>query len=188
MAPFARAVVAGGLLAAALTGARLVDGPAAAQAPGDPTGLLAAAVLDSGDVGLDGQRPAMAERATVFVLELAAPPACAGGDVYGFLLDADRDPATTAGPAEAAWDDLGPDAAVLGVCDPSTGELRQPAGYDLAVAPAETRTAVTITVPNVLMSSLDFDWLAFAQRGQALDRVPGHGAHGRYRPAEQALP
>jgi hypothetical protein len=116
----------------------------------------------------------VANRQVVLRIDLAAAPRCApGGDaaVYGFLIDADNDPAT--GAADAAFAKLGIDARISARCDPPTGTFLSPVGpVTIAVDLATGSARLEISTIVARLPSLLFQWIAFAHEGTVFTRLP----------------
>ncbi|MFN2382928.1 MAG: hypothetical protein ABR559_01535 [Gemmatimonadota bacterium] len=106
-------------------------------------------------------------------VEVVSLPACAAGSApieIGFLIDADRDRATSHLDARL---DLGPDARVHAACDPGSAGWTSPIGA-VEVHPGGSggpRVEIETTVDR--LPSTSFYWVAYARSGSAAMVLPG---------------
>lgn len=128
-------------------------------------------------------------RTVVVELVLAGAPVCDPSTpflAYGVLIDSDQDPLT--GVTDPAYDALGVDARISADCDGGTGVFSSNAGaVSLTGDPGGTAT-VTITLTVADLPRVQFDWLAFAQEGGDLTRLPAAPEYATWTILERSLP
>jgi hypothetical protein len=100
-----------------------------------------------------------------------APPCHAGTGVlaYGFLVDADSDPAT--GLTGVPFDDLGVEARLTATCDPVSGFFWSPLGT-VTLTPGTGTTTIEIRTTVERLPSLGFRWVAYAEENATFSRLP----------------
>jgi hypothetical protein len=111
-------------------------------------------------------------RGVALRLAVSAVPVCNAGTgflAYGFLIDADSNPAT--GVSMPPFDILGVEARVTAVCDPASGLFVSPIGT-VAVIPGPGAATIEIRTTVDRLPSLGFRWVAFAQDGMVFSRLP----------------
>lgn len=134
--------------------------------------------FDAGDIG---------GRTVLIQIEMQAPPPCDAGTpglAYGLLIDADRDAATG-----VPFAPLGIDARITAECDPASGAFVSALGaVTLTTDPGTGVTLLEILTTVNLLPSVDFHWLAYAQDGTILARLPDAPDFAGWAPLEIALP
>ena len=129
-------------------------------------------------------------RAIVLRLEVAGVSRCGGGVqplVYGFLIDTDKD--TASGVADEFTDPLGVDARISAECDPDTSRFVSPLGpVTVAIDSGTGITTVEIRTTVGLLPSVDFSWIAYAEEGTLLTRLPVQGSNGAWATIEVLMP
>ena len=96
---------------------------------------------------------------------------------YGFLIDADMNMAT--GLTDPAFAGLGVDARISAGCNTGTGTFEGPQGSTVRIAGPSANIIEILTTVNRL-PSLRFNWVAFAQDGIVLTRLPKEPDHGAW--------
>jgi hypothetical protein len=113
----------------------------------------------------------VSNREVLLRIQLAEPPGCRIAANYGFLIDADKNPAT--GTTDAAFLNLGIDARISARCDPRTGSFVSSVGSaTVTVNPADGTALLEILTTVSQLPSVDFQWIAFAQENTFFTRVP----------------
>jgi hypothetical protein len=188
MSPFPRR----GVLAAVGTGIAVTTTWFTLSAAGTPrTPSDVSPQIDVQSATIDQISPidprAVPQREVVLSIEVAEAPTCTsqtGYLSYGFLIDSDLDPAT--GPSADAFAGLGVDARMNATCDPATGAFAVPAGMTVTVTPTSNGGA-TVEIHTTVGSlpSVEFDWIAFAQKDSTFVRLPAAPEHGTWSTSER---
>lgn len=150
------------LLALAATVMAAAGFAARAQAAASPHLRLVDAEIEETGTVVPGQAAARQSRLWI---ELEDAPTCGAQDGnlrYGFLVDADDDPATGVFVAG-----LGIDARITATCDPPTGTFTSP-----AASVSIDGDTLNMLMPVGLLPSVEFSWIAFGQDAQTLTRLP----------------
>lgn len=148
--------------------------------------ILAAAIVEVPPI--DPRRAG--SRVIHLSITLAGPLPCAGRTgtlAYGFLVDADENPAT--GATNPTFADLGVDARLSVRCDPRSGRFLSPLGPVSRFfnrATGATKLRIPTTLAN--LPSVRFRWIAYAQDGATLTRLPAAPGSGAFLTADLVLP
>lgn len=175
-----RVVLAAIAVVAASLGLPLSSGAGAQPVP--PHLEIRSAVIEE----LPPSDPAdVASRSVALRIGLAGLPPCNAttSPTYGFLIDADKD-----GNTGSSLAGLGVDARVSAECDPATGEFVSPdRTVSVTTDPASGTATVDIRTTVGLFPSVDFWWVAYAQQGTRLFRLPEDPGHGGWATGEISL-
>jgi hypothetical protein len=126
-------------------------------------------------------------RSVTLQLTVNGTPVCnatTGFLAYGFLIDADSDPAT--GLSDVAFQNLGVDARVTAICDAPTGAFVSQVGTVTVTSGGGTTTIEILTTVDRL-PSLEFRWIAFAQEDQVFSRLPQAPEYARWTTLEKGV-
>jgi len=162
---------------------RLVDGPGL-DAQSVPTHLQFAGVEI-----VDAPSPAdrIGERPVTVSFLVAGRPSCSAatsGVAYRLLIDADRDARTGARLGVAG--EIGADAQLAVTCDAAAGRFVSAVG-DVRVTGAGGRTRIDLVTTARRLPSLRFRWIALAQDGPQVTRLPRSGESVPWSVPEMAL-
>jgi hypothetical protein len=144
-----------------------------------PAAIVGAAIEYLPPYGAD-----IARRRVRFRIQTPAPPRCAtdtGPIEYGFLIDADKNPAT--GVADEALVTLGIDARVVMRCDARTGRFVSRLG-PVSVSPGAVELVTTVGQ----LPSADFFWAPYGAAADHLVLLPTEPRHGRWAILERVMP
>ena len=87
---------------------------------------------------------------------------------------------------QAAFDALGIDARITAICDAPSGVFVSPVGA-VILTPGVGTTTVEVRTTVDKLPSLAFRWIAFAQEGTALSRLPQAPEYGYWTTHEKGV-
>ncbi len=131
----------------------------------------------------------IAARVVVVELVLAGPPTCDATTpflAYGILMDRDANPAT--GEGHPGYAPLGVEARVSADCDATSGTFFSNAGTASLTNNPDGTTTVAITLTVADLPRVEFDWIAFAQEGDDLIRLPAAPDSATWAIMERSIP
>lgn len=126
-------------------------------------------------------------RGVALRLVVNGAPSCHAGTrllAYGFLVDADSNPAT--GRTGVPFDDLGVEARLTATCDPASGLFSSPLGT-VTLTPGTGTTTIEIRTTVERLPSLGFRWIAYAEENATFSRLPQSPEHAYWTTFEKGV-